>query len=432
MSSPRRTGAAFRRRLPRQLVGSALLVLAAGCEDLISVIPIDRVSTSALFDDPAQATLLLTSVQGQFECAFSSYVLATGLLGGEVNSIGNTQLYTLDRREPDKSGGVNTGLYANADCGTGIGIGTYVPLSTARWFADRVRTALEGWSDAEVPGRSGMIATANAYAGYSLILLGEGFCSAAIDLGPELTPAQTFAVAEERFTSAITAAEAAGGTTGADILAMARVGRARARLNQGNTTGALSDALAVPADYVKNATRALGVTSRENVPYVHITRALSAAIAPEFWDVRFNGKKDPRVTVDSVGVVTSTGITTPRMVQRKYPNEAAPIPIATGIEAQLIVAEIQGGQQAVDIINAIHAANGLDPFVSTDAAEIQAQVREERRRSLFLDGHRSYDRIRFDVPLDPPPGAPYRWGGIYGAMKCMPLPDNERNNNPNI
>jgi len=55
-----------------------------------------------------------------------------------------------------------------------------------------------------------LIAKAAAYAGYSRILLGEGFCEAAINLGPKLTSAQVFASAEAVFTTAITAAQAAG------------------------------------------------------------------------------------------------------------------------------------------------------------------------------------------------------------------------------
>jgi hypothetical protein len=121
-----------------------------------------------------------------------------------------------------------------------------------------------------------------------------------------------------------------------------------------------------------------------------------------------------------------------RYIQTKYASESAPIPLATGVEAQLIIAEIEGGQAAVDIINALHAAVGLDPFTSSDPTEIRNQVIEERRRAFFLEGHRNYDRIRFSLPLDPPPGAPYRWGGLFEDAKCLPLPDVERLNNPNL
>ena len=54
-----------------------------------------------------------------------------------------------------------------------------------------------------------------AYAGYSLVLLGEGMCSAALNLGPEVEPPALFAEAKARFDKAVTAATAAGDATGA-------------------------------------------------------------------------------------------------------------------------------------------------------------------------------------------------------------------------
>jgi hypothetical protein len=86
----------------------------------------------------------------------------------------------------------------------------------------------------------------------------------------------------------------------------------------------------------------------------------------------------------------------------------------------------------VDIINALHDKAGLPHFTSTDPAEIQAQVIQERNRELFLEGHRLWDMIRFNLPLVPPPGAPFKSGGTYGSQLCVPLPDVERLNNPNI
>lgn len=417
------------RRIRLTLLCGTMALSATACslDEIIGVDPADRVAEPVIFDDPNQAALLTTSVQAQFECSFGSYALALGLLGGELNSLGNTQFFALDRRTPDPAGGFN-GLYGVNDCGTGVGIGTYVPMSSARWFADKVLAALEGWTDAQVTNRNGLIATVAAYGGYTFIHLGEGFCSMAIDGGPEITPAQVFALAEERFTRAITAAQAAGGTVGADILNMAKIGRARARLNQGKKTEALSDTQGVPATYVKSATRTLGNALRENQLYVHINRVVSAGLAPDYFNVTWNGKPDPRVPAIDAGITTTN---VARYIQGKYTSENASIPIATGAEAMLIAAEVQGGQAAVTLINALHTVYGLDPFNGGTEQEIQAQVIEERRRQFFLDGHRSYDRLRYNIPLNPAAGSAYRWGGLHGDAKCLPLPDVERLNNPN-
>jgi hypothetical protein len=39
---------------------------------------------------------------------------------------------------------------------------------------------------------------------------------------------------------------------------------------------------------------------------------------------------------------------------------------------------------------------------------------------------------RLELPFDPPAGSPYWQGGTYGTTRCLPLPDLERDNNPNI
>ena len=40
--------------------------------------------------------------------------------------------------------------------------------------------------------------------------------------------------------------------------------------------------------------------------------------------------------------------------------------------------------------------------------------------------------IRFNLPLRPGAGTPFRNGGVHGDRLCLPLPDVERNNNPTL
>jgi hypothetical protein len=64
---------------------------------------------------------------------------------------------------------------------------------------------------------------------------------------------------------------------------------------------------------------------------------------------------------------------------------------------------------------------------------VRTQIIEERRREVFLEGHRLGDIRRYQLPLNPPVGAPYAaGGGTYGAQSCVPLPDVERINNPTL
>jgi len=78
--------------------------------------------------------------------------------------------------------------------------------------------------------------------------------------------------------------------------------------------------------------------------------------------------------------------------------------IASYTEARLIIAEIEGGASAVNIINALHTANGLPLFASVDPAAIQAQVQEERQRDFFLEGRQLGDprRKSNQLSLRPP------------------------------
>jgi hypothetical protein len=102
-----------------------------------------------------------------------------------------------------------------------------------------------------------------------------------------------------------------------------------------------------------------------------------------------------------------------------------------GEEEQLILAEAQGGQAAVDAINRVRAAHNL-PAYTGGTANVAAQIREERQRELFLEGSRLWDMRRFDVALFPATGTPFPKGGVYGDARCLPLPDVERANNPNL
>ena len=101
-------------------------------------------------------------------------------------------------------------------------------MQTARYTANLGVTNLAQYTDAQVPGRTALMARSALLGGYATLLLGEGFCSMALDGGPEMTPAQVFTAAEAKFTEAITHATAANN---ASLLNAARVGRARTRLD---------------------------------------------------------------------------------------------------------------------------------------------------------------------------------------------------------
>ena len=352
----------------------------------------DKIETSTL-ELPANAGLLVNSAIGNFECALGMYIVDAGMMSGELMDATPTAAnWAFDRRDTDPTADTR---YATNDCQT---YGIYTPIQVARGTADRSLQLLQGWTDAEVPGRQDLMAKAAAYDGYSILLLGEGFCEAAIDLGPLMTSAQMFAAAEAKFTTAITAAQAAGDSK---ILNMAYVGRARARLDQGNKNGAAADAALVPPGFVINATAENSPTRRQNRVFT-FNQAGLVSVAPVYRDGATSG-----VTVVYAGK-NGTDNRTPLYIQTKYASSSSPIPIASYAEAQLIIAEAQGSQT----------------------------IAADRARVLFLEGQHLFDVRRLNLPLIPAAGIPYSTvylkGGNYGSERCFPLPDVERLNNPNI
>jgi len=417
------------------LAGLAVLPLQ-GCDALdrlLSVEPQDRVPASPLtLFVPANAQLLVNGAISDFECAYTRYVVGSGILGDElVDAISFIANYDYDRRTMPTSA-----PYGTNDCSSQQVPGVYTPLSVARASADTILAKLEGWTDEEVPNRTKLIGQSAAYAGYSLLLLGEGMCSAAVNIGPEMTPAELFAEAKSRFDKAIDAATAAGDAT---TLHFAQLGRARAYLDMGDPANAATDAAEVPEGFIVAVNADAADVRRQNLVYVHITQGNFSSVDPSFRNVRWDTIPDPRVAVTDLGVMGTDGHTE-LWIADKYSEITSPIPIAKWEEAQLILAEaaVAANQlsTAEDIINALHANAGI-PNPAYDATgksqeEVMAQVIEERRRELFLEGHRLGDIRRYDLPLVPAAGSAYVSGGTYGDQRCFPLPDVERIHNPNL
>jgi starch-binding outer membrane protein, SusD/RagB family len=419
-----------RRARTRAAVTAWLLAttLLGACNDLLKVNAPQLIEESTL-QQSANAPVILAGAIADFECAFVNYIVTMGTVADEyADSQANAAIWDIDRR----SNFASTNLYQTATCGAGGFGAVYVPVAVARFAADNTVRLLQGWSDAEVPTRSTLIARAAAYAGYSLILLGEGFCSAAIDVGPELTPNQVFAEAETRFGLALQSLTGVTGASADSLRNLALVGRARARLNQGTAakrTEAAADATLVPNGFNFNARYSAATNRSENRVFRYNNTTGQITVDPSY-----RGLNDPRVPVADAGRPAS--LATIRLwSQNKYASLTAPIPIASWREAILIRAEVAGGQEAVNLINQLRTRPGvgLAPFASSDPAAIQAQVQEERRRELYLESHRLFDTIRFNVPLNPVSGAAFpNGGGTYGSNKCLPLPDVERLNNPNL
>jgi len=403
-----------------QLTGALLLVTMAattGCNALDNLLEVELPGQIASVDaeSPGKASTLLEGGVTLFNAALVLQIYYGGQLGDEFIVRGapniETRAFPLG---PDEA--------------------HYGTLARARWQNDRTLTLLEGWSDAEVANRTSLIARAAVFAGYSNLLMGEAFCTAALDGGPEIQAQELFVRADARFTQAMQAATVAGTTA---MLNLARVGRARARLNLGRLPDAKADAILVPSGFKELALYPATVSGvNENLIHVHNYLTNITAIDAAYWDVRFAGVPDPRVGVVNTGQNAASGA--PLWRATKYSTRSSPVELGTWEEAQLIVAEADAAagnlSDAVAIINLLHTRAGLPGFGGGTQAEVRAQIMYERRAELFVEGHHLGDYRRYQLPFVPAAGAiyPYAPGYVYGNARCFPLPLSERNSNPNI
>src|SRR5213080_5464340 len=112
---------------------AAGFVTACNTSRLLDVTTPNQVPVS-LLDDPTNASLMVASAVGDFQCALGSAIAVEGLIAGELS---DTQLgaaqWDYARRTANT---LTNGIYGTADCAGTQGFGVYLPLSTARYDAD--------------------------------------------------------------------------------------------------------------------------------------------------------------------------------------------------------------------------------------------------------------------------------------------------------
>ena len=425
-------------RIHKIATASVVLVgiTAAACTDITSLVQVNpgQVSAATLYV-PSNAQLLVNGAISDFECAYTRYVVGSGLLTDELsNAIGALANFDYDARRL-----LTNATYGTGVCGANQQPPIYTTLSTARGSADTVLARLREWTDASLPvgvNRTRLIGQAATYAGYSLVLLGEGMCTAAVNLSAELTPAQLFGEAKVRFDSAVTAATTAND---AATLNLALLGRARTLLNLNQPAAAGIDAARIPTTFVASTGTDNVNVRRQNFAFLSINQNSFSTVDAAFRGLTVNGLPDPRVAVSNSGR-PGTAVGTVVWTADKYPLVSTSTAIARYAEAQLIVAEarqaagdLTGAASAINVVRATRAGVPAYEVGGQSSAQVLATIIEDRRRELFLEGHRLGDMRRYVVPLAPAAGTPYpAGGGVYGTQACFPLPDVERINNPNI
>lgn len=436
LSAARRRAIAF--------IGIATVVGAA-CSDFLVAENPGAIEEQDV-NNPAYANLIALWPVGAFQDAQDDVTYWTGQFTDEIY---NREVFVeegeIDRRDmrPDMS-------Y--------FGAFTYTPMQRARFAGEEAARRLRAILG-DTASRDLRVARALAYAGYSYIYLGEMLCETPIDLSAPKTSAQIFADAIARFDEAIRVADSAKAHLQAQtpvnanavaatdsIRYFSMVGAARAALNRNDLPAATSYATPVPAAFNFYAYYSANSTGQHHRVYNRLGLGNSGTMLNEAFYAKTGDPRIPR-RPPSVpdGEPFASSSYSAWSATNPTPAWTADLAhrIASGLEAQYIIHEATPlTAAAIAFVNARRAVGNMGPstlnIATSTAADVRAELREQRSRDFYLDGHRLGDLRRYlefyninFFPQGPYPGSTS--GAVYNAnTTCWPLPTAEINGNPNI
>ena len=437
----------MRNRLTRLMsLGVVALALgsATGCENFLTAENPGAVEATDL-NNAAYANLLGAQAIFGFQNAWDDVTWWNGQLVDEiVNRNANNPFIEegqIDRRE----------LHSDMSYITAF---MYNPMQQARFAAeDAVRrlTVILG----DTVGRDLRVARAIAYGAYTYIALGEMMCTTPIDRGVPQTWDQIMTTAIAKFDSAVTIATAAKAyfqtitppptpsIQGADsVIAFARVGAARASLNLNDKTKATTYATQVPATFVFYAYYTDNTTNQRHRTFERIGPGNNGTLQGTPFEAMSADPRIPRSTTPTARVGTPLSPPSYSSFNNTVAGAAfvpvMSVRVASGLEAQYIIAEAAGPTPAtLTFVNARRAA-GLQAPVTLTGDALMAELRDQKARDFYLDNHRLGDLRRYKrfysvdlFPKGPYPGS--TTGQIYNeSIDCWPLPTSELVDNPNI
>jgi starch-binding outer membrane protein, SusD/RagB family len=429
-------------RLSMALAFTATLAMTTtGCDDFVEVRTPDIIDAGTV-DPAADGETFSRSAFQTFASAFGDYIRHQAWFTAEA-WVGDTfpTRNEFGRRE------------VRADNGTHNGV--WFTLSRSVSQSDQAIEALEDapGADADVN-----IARAALASGYGALLIAESWCEAPLRQpgnlpGPALGTNALLDAAIQRLTRARNVATNAGGTEASRIAQAAQVGIARAHLQAGRTGDAAAAAGQVDPDFVfeipyidqlgERGRLGNGVFlfsaggSRESlvVPPAYREMGIDTDEVGEQDLSEMDG--DPRILWRDAGRPAQDGTLT-MYSQMKFPGWAAPIRLASGLEARYIAAEASGDlTQMITLINERREAGNQAPtFVSADPDEVLAELMDQKHRDFWLEGQRLGDfrRNPNHVPNVLGPGDQYYKPAVgdMGSQTCWPITQAEIDANPNL
>lgn len=465
--------------------GAAAAALAglalAGChtDNLVSVQTPEVVlpsSTTTLAALPSVFNSAISEMSVAFAGGFGSglggtegQILYSGLLGDEI-LLSDT---FPTRREID---------YRSIQLTNSNNESVFRQLQVARVAAERVASA---YAALKQP-RDGSLAEAQAIAGYAYILFAENYCGGVpfasinndgtVNSAPANTTAQILAIASAKFDTAIAITDSltkANGGTAPSQAGLARVGKARVLLDQGNYAAAAAVVSSVATTYQYTFTYSNNTTRQNNGVwgYSVSNRRFSVANAEGTNGLNYRAAGDPRVLTNLGNGTTVRGFDNSSLyIPIKYSEINSPAVLASGVEARLIEAEAamnaNNYASALTTLNALRNTPSLYACPTTitvagytcpatqgnalpaltdpgTAAGRVAQLFRERAFWLFLTSHRLGDMRRLSrgasstlsgyglgaTSVFPVGSYVPQANTVYGSNVAMPVPFSEQTGN---
>jgi starch-binding outer membrane protein, SusD/RagB family len=466
-------GGASPLRLTLTALSLGVLVPLAGCDinRLMNVDDIDVTGPDFVVDSAA-INVVYAGAIGDFQLGY----IGSGATGGGQTGEGIVLISAMLSDEAYIAGTFNTRQEVsrrNIDLSGEHGTSTNTNITFAERWLHRARRGTANAAEAfEAAGLANDRRRAEvlALAGYTYVFFAENYCSGVpfsesprIGFAPEYgSPLETNQILD-RAIARFDAALAAPGA-GARERNLATLGKARALLNKDDVSGAAALAREIPTGYGTDVGFSYVVfhseaSARQQNPLFHFGFLQGRYGVPNRLGVNgipwleHEAAGDPRVRTH-VRPAFEAALGN-RAVPLKY-ERTTDTPLATWIEAQLIVAEAElradnfaGAGGTLETLNRLRETIELDPLTDPVAPEARVDLLfEERALWLWLTAHRLGDMRRlvrqYDRSVDSvyPVGehgyytvgggfVPAAGGGSFGTQVSLPLHLDETNN-PNF
>lgn len=246
----------------------------------------------------------------------------------------------------------------------------YVALHRARWSAENAARLVAQFFPANDP----RIAELNSLSAFTYVAFGEAFCSGVpfaptstaqqFIEGPPLTTSQMFDSAEVRFNAAIAGLGASSDAVSNSRRNLAKVGLARALVNQGRYAEAATAVAGVPDNFIYFDDQSANTPREENSLWNlnGSNRRYTLSDVEGINGLNYRSANDPRIPWLDQGR-NGFDNATRLFEQLRQTNRDVDVPLADGVEARLIEAE--AALKAGDVATYLAKLNGLRAQVRT-------------------------------------------------------------------